>query len=268
MGGLYEERYFALASEQAHSPAIASFVLDCCARLGRAPPADGVELACGLALDSRALARRGVRMLAVDLSKAMVDGARARAAGEPVRVVRRDMLRFVTPRPVDFVMNLGLNCSHIESGDAMLTHLEAVASSLRRGGLYLFDVEHVIHRVVRGVVGKKRRWLVLETEPAYFAAGVDRGRRFEIQFGDTTTELDPATYQFRSRNLVRVETGRGLRVRAFPSSGKLYTPEEIGHLVARSKRFDLVARLAAYDLGHPLEAHPETDRFVMVLRRR
>ena len=264
--GLYEHEWFALLSEQAHTPERAEFVLACCARWGRSPPRDGVELACGLALDALELARRGVRMRAIDLSPAMVARARSRV-GDAVAVTRADFARFVAPTPVDFVMNLGLNTSHLRSGDAMLRHLGNVAESLKRGGLYLFDVEHVLHRVIRGVVGRRGRWLVLQTEPAYFARGSARGRPFEIQFGDTTTELDPATLRFRSKNIVRVQTRGGVREKAFPSEGKLFTPEEIRHLVARVPGLELVAMLAAYDPRRSIENHPEADRFVVVLRK-
>jgi SAM-dependent methyltransferase len=111
-------------------------------RSGR--PRRGLELAAGPAAHAIELARRGVRMTALDISPVMCAHARRRAreAGVGLEVVRGDMVSFDLPDRVDLAFTMLDSASHLLDLDAMVSHLQAVRRHLRKGGLYVMEMGH------------------------------------------------------------------------------------------------------------------------------
>lgn len=261
---LYAADDFAVVARATHDPRVAEFVLSCARRYGVGPLRTGVELACGAGLLAKDLAARGIRMVAVDLAEGMLREAR-RGAPPGMATVRGDLVTFRV-RPVDLVTNLGLNCSYVTSFEAMSQHLETVAENLRAGGLYLMDLELILH-LLPAPTAVDGPWLVYEDGPTYVARGREGEVDVEIVYGVGPVRYDPVRQSFRATNVVtRVE--RGVRsVRTLPSAGKLHLPLEVRALAAATGRLEFLSWFADFDLAAPLDGRPDATRAVLVFRR-
>ncbi len=110
---------------------------------GILPRASGAcDLACGTGTTAVALARRGIRMFAVDASATMCRLARekARRAGVSVRVLHADMRSFRLPEPVDLVTCEFDALNHVPRRQDLDRVARSVARALRPGGSFFFDV--------------------------------------------------------------------------------------------------------------------------------
>jgi SAM-dependent methyltransferase len=118
------------------------------------------DLACGTGTTALILARRGIRMYAVDLSPLMCRLARekARRAGLPVRVLRADMHRFRLPKPVDLITCEYDALNHVPRKADLRKVAQSVGRALRPGGLFYFDVNtsRGFERYWRGTVWIER----------------------------------------------------------------------------------------------------------------
>src|SRR5207237_5562813 len=111
-------------------------------RFSRIPVRRVFEIACGTAPYLAEWQRRGYRYCGLDLSPAMLDGARAKAAGlgiaaDFVAGPMRDFDRG-SVGPVDLAYVL-LGSIYVGSNREFLGHLDRVAGVLKPGGLYLLD---------------------------------------------------------------------------------------------------------------------------------
>jgi SAM-dependent methyltransferase len=102
------------------------------------------DLACGTGTTALALAGKGIKMYAVDVSPAMCRLARekARRARLPLRVLHADMRTFRLPEPVDLVTCEGDALNHVPRKADLRLVAKAVARALRPGGYFYFDVNN------------------------------------------------------------------------------------------------------------------------------
>jgi len=100
------------------------------------------DLACGVGRTALLLARKGIRMFAVDLSADMcrITRGNARRARLPVQVVRADMRTFRLPEPVDLVLCEFDALNHVPSKADLRSVADSVSRALRSGGHFYFDV--------------------------------------------------------------------------------------------------------------------------------
>ncbi|MGH9804691.1 MAG: class I SAM-dependent methyltransferase [Candidatus Acidiferrales bacterium] len=100
------------------------------------------DLACGSGETALALAHRGLKVYAVDLSPTFcrITRRKARRARLPVRVLCADMRRFRLPRRVDLVTCEFAGLNHLPRKDDLLPVFRAVARALGPGGWFLFDL--------------------------------------------------------------------------------------------------------------------------------
>jgi SAM-dependent methyltransferase len=100
------------------------------------------DLGCGSGTTAIELARRGLKVFAVDSSPAQCRGARAkiRRARVSVRVMNADMRRFSLPEPVDLVLSEFNAINHLARKADLLPAFRRVARALRPGGWFYFDL--------------------------------------------------------------------------------------------------------------------------------
>lgn len=114
--------------------------------LGRILPGvkTACDLACGTGTTALALARKGIKMYAVDLSPHMCQLAREKADRTrlPVRVLRADMRRFWLPEAVDLITCELDALNHVPRRADLRTVAKAVERALRPGGHFYFDVNN------------------------------------------------------------------------------------------------------------------------------
>ncbi|MFL5352380.1 class I SAM-dependent methyltransferase [Archangium sp.] len=111
---------------------------------GRPGPARVLELGAGPAQHAREFVRRGAEGWALDMSAAMADYARARAAADGVRieVVMGDMTAFELARRFDLMLLMINSVGHLMTDALLVRHLECVARALTPGGIYVMEVAH------------------------------------------------------------------------------------------------------------------------------
>lgn len=102
------------------------------------------DLACGTGTTAVELARRGIRMYAVDVSPDMCRLARQKARKEdiPVEVLHADMRSFRLPGSVDLVTCEFDSLNHVPRKSDLARVARAVARALRPGGYFFFDLNN------------------------------------------------------------------------------------------------------------------------------
>ena len=107
--------------------------------------ASACDLACGTGTSALAMARRGSKTFAVDLSSVMCRLTREKAgrAGVAVRVIHADMRSFRLPQPVDLVTCEFDALNHVPRKADLRLVAKAVARALNPGGHFFFDVNNL-----------------------------------------------------------------------------------------------------------------------------
>lgn len=100
-----------------------------------------LDIACGPGLQLREFAGRGFRCIGLDSSLPMLKYLKEKAREERINIetVKADMTRFRLNCKVDFAIMMMGTISLIENNSKILSHLESVASCLKKGGLYLVE---------------------------------------------------------------------------------------------------------------------------------
>ncbi len=100
-----------------------------------------LELGCGTGRVAAALGRAGLAVTGVDVSAAMLNAARERVGGLPVRLVAGDMRTLALGERFDAVIVPLGGLQHLESVDDLVATLGVVAGHLAPEGLAVIDVE-------------------------------------------------------------------------------------------------------------------------------
>lgn len=105
------------------------------------------DLACGTGTTALELARRGIKVYAVDLSPVMcrIACAKALRAGAKVAVLRSDMRTFTLPEPVDLITCEYDAVNHVPRKSDLAQVARSAARALRPGGYFYFDVNNRVH---------------------------------------------------------------------------------------------------------------------------
>jgi SAM-dependent methyltransferase len=106
-----------------------------------------LDLACGPGRHAIALAERGCRVTAVDLSPTLLAYAesQARQAGMPIRFIRSDMREISFDREFDLVLQLFTSFGYFDEHSDDARVLNRVRASLHGGGYYALDLINEQH---------------------------------------------------------------------------------------------------------------------------
>jgi len=99
-----------------------------------------LDIACGPSLQLREIAKRGYEALGLDLAPEMLKYLSEKAVEEGLKIqtIQADMSDFRLEKKVDFAFIM-MGSLVFESDKKFLDHLDSVAYSLRKGGLYLIQ---------------------------------------------------------------------------------------------------------------------------------
>jgi len=116
----------------------ADFFEECMRRYSKIAVNRVLELASGTSPHLAELARRGYEYVGVDLNPAMLAYAadKAKRVGASATFLEADICRFHLDPQADFAY-ITLGSLYVESTEALLSHFQSVAASLRPGGLYV-----------------------------------------------------------------------------------------------------------------------------------
>jgi SAM-dependent methyltransferase len=232
-----------------------------------------LELAAGPAEHARELARRGLRVAALDRSPAMCTYAagQAKAAGVDVDVIEGDMRDFTIvyagtvpgagPVGFDAAITMLNSVCHLFTLDDLVRHLIAVRASLVPGGVYIVELAHPAD-FFDPTPRTSSEWTV--DEP---------GMHAEVHWGGRTDRIDPVT-QITDEHMTITATAADGTIRTVSDvvPNRFWTLTEFSAAVQLSNaataagQFELVATYGDFDETTTLEA-PSAWRMILILRR-
>ena len=100
-----------------------------------------LDIGCGPGLQPREIVQRGYQAVGLDRSSRMLQYLKQKVeeTGHTIDTVKADMMNFRLKQKVDFAFIMMGTISYVASNEDMLSHLNAVARCLKRGGLYLIE---------------------------------------------------------------------------------------------------------------------------------
>jgi 2-polyprenyl-3-methyl-5-hydroxy-6-metoxy-1,4-benzoquinol methylase len=160
-----------------------------------------LDLACGHGRHSIELARRGYRVVGLDLSEPSLEIARAAAdrAGVPVNFIHGDMRRIPYRHEFDLVINLFTAFGYLESEEEDQKVLDSIHRALKPGGCVIIDtINH--------------SWLMRHFEPRGWTALEDGLILLEERTFDLRSGRSNATWTLLYPDGQRHELNHSLRV--------------------------------------------------------
>lgn len=99
-----------------------------------------LDIACGPSLQLREIARRGYEAVGLDLNSEMLEYLSKKTQEEALRIetAQADMCSFRLKKKADFAFIM-MGSLVVESNEKFLSHLDSVAYSLKKGGLYFIQ---------------------------------------------------------------------------------------------------------------------------------
>jgi SAM-dependent methyltransferase len=231
------------------------FLEACFERFARGSVKRVFEPACGTGRLMYRMAQAGYEVSGLDLNPKAVDFCNRRLERlgfEPSAFVG-DMSAFSLPRKVDAAFNTINSFRHLGSEAQASAHLECVAKSLRKGGVYVLGL-HLTPTV--GAPLETESWAArrgnLSVLSRLWVIGRDRRRRQE-RVGMSFDVYTP-TRQFRI---------------ADQSSFRMYTAAQMDALLRQIDDFEITSvHDFGYDADQPIEIDAQTEDVVYVLRRK
>jgi SAM-dependent methyltransferase len=231
------------------------FLVHCFRRYARRPVRSVLDIACGTGPHLVRLADRGFRMTGLDLSPRNIEflAQRLAAKGRTADLVVGDMTDFRLARPVDAAICMQDSQGHLLTNAQLVAHLRAVAGSVRRGGLYVFD-----------------RYMASSwTDPARAWSWSRRRGGLIVRASFTAlNDVDPVSQVFTERmTLEAVENGTR-RVYRQTHRSRMVFPQELRALVDLAGGFEFVQWFFGFKPHQVLERSRHPLLMVVVLRRR
>lgn len=99
-----------------------------------------MDIACGPGLQLREMAKRGYEAIGLDLSSQMLAYLKQKAKEERIEIdtIKADMTKFKLKKRVDFAFIM-MGSFRYQNNEELLKHLDSVANSVKKGGLYLIE---------------------------------------------------------------------------------------------------------------------------------
>jgi len=217
-----------------------------------------LELAAGPAEHALELARRGLRLTALDISPAMCRWAADRAgrAGLPLDVVQADMRDFkLAAGPVDMAITMLNSACHLFTLDDMVAHLGAVARAVVPGGLYIIELAHPADYLSESA-RTSSEWTIEQD-----------GLTAEVHWGGPPDVIDPVTQVTREQVHITARYADGTtRTVTDVVPNRFWTATEIVAAVRLAGGFTVAATYGDFDLTTAVD-EPDAWRLILVLRR-
>ncbi len=112
-----------------------------------------VDIGCGTGTLDLLLAEKGYKITGIDCSSEMLTVAekKLRDAGFKAPFVRQDMTKLALPYKADVIISTLDGINHLKSADDVLKTFSRVSKNLRRGGIFIFDINTIYkHRYILG----------------------------------------------------------------------------------------------------------------------
>ncbi|MBX5328317.1 MAG: class I SAM-dependent methyltransferase [Candidatus Bathyarchaeota archaeon] len=214
-----------------------------------------LDIACGPSLQLREIARRGYKAIGLDLYPEMLEYLRKKAKEEGVKIetVQADMYNFRLKKKADFAFIM-MGSLDAESNEKFLSHLDSVAASLNKGGLYFIQ-----NMTIDWTQSAKQSWS-MERD------GISVEATFE-------THLKDVLNQIYTEEITLVVNDHG-KVKRFTQREnlKFIFPQEFKTLIKLNGKFEFLGwwkgNCNTWHLDQPLEKAENLNDNMVLLRRK
>ena len=246
-------RYYEIAFDMNRKQEV-DFLVHCFRSYAGRPIQAVLDIACGTGPHLIRLARRGYRMIGLDLSPENIRFLEERAAahGLDVELVRADMTRFRLARPVDAAICMQDSQGHLLTNEAIIAHLRCLAAAVRPGGLYVFD-----RYMCSSWVDPARRWSWTRR----------RGRATVRASFETLRDLNPVTQVFFEHMELHIVDDGARHMYRQRHASRMVFPQELRALVALAGGFEVVEWFYGFKPHLKLDRAHHPLLMVVVLRR-
>lgn len=213
-----------------------------------------LDIACGPSLQLREIARRGYEAIGLDSSPQMLRYLEMKAKEEELEIetVLADMTDFRLEKRVDFAFIM-MGSIEVKSNKKFLSHLDSVATSLNKGGLYLIQ-------------NKILNWASREESWTMEADGMIIKTTFEMSFKDILNQI------YTEKMTLEVNDNGERKKFVQEENLKFIFPQEFKTLIKLNGRFEFLGwwkgNCNTWHLDQPLEKAKKLDDNMILLRRK
>lgn len=213
-----------------------------------------LDIACGPSLQLREIAKRGYETIGLDLSRQMLEYLKRKAGEEGVEIeaVKADMAKFKLKNKADFAFIL-MGSLVAESNNKFLSHLNSVASSLNKGGLYFIQNQYL-------------DWKKTEASWKMKKGGIKVKATYKSDFKNKLKQI--------YTEKITLEVNDNGKIRKFINKRdlKFIFPQEFKTLVEFNNKFEFLGWWKAtpniWDLNKPLEKVKNLNGNIILLRKK
>ncbi|MDA7950586.1 MAG: class I SAM-dependent methyltransferase [Pirellulaceae bacterium] len=231
------------------------FLLAALEKHGRPSTKRVFEPACGTGRLLWRLGKKGFEVGGNDLNPKMITYCNQRLARHrlPKSAVVGDMTNFQCEKKVDLIFNMINSFRHLATEEMAVNHLQSVARSLRKGGLYILGL-HLTPTVKSPIdgeswSGRRGHLAVLSSLQLKERDLKNRKEAFQMSF-----EVYKPTEIFRIENEVSFRT---------------YTAEQFSALLAKVPALAVAASYDfAYEIDEPITVDSSTEDVVFILKKK
>lgn len=214
-----------------------------------------LDIACGPSPQLREIARRGYEAVGLDLAPEMLEFLlkKARKEGLKIETVQADMCNFQLQKKVDFAFIM-MGSLVVESNERFLSHLDSVAGSVKRGGLYFIQ-----NKVVDWTGAEGETWTVEKD-------GIIVKTTFSTDWKDKINQIYTEKITFEVD-----DHGRKTNIQS-EENLKFIFPQEFKTLIELNGKFEFLGwwkgNCDTWHLDQPLDSIENLSNDNMVLLRR
>lgn len=231
------------------------FLVHCFRRYARRRVSRVLDIACGTGPHLIRLADRGFRMSGLDLSRENIEFLcrRLAAKGHAGELVVGDMTDFRLRHPVDAAICMQDSQGHLLTNAQLLAHLRAVARSVKKGGLYIFD-----RYMASSWTNPARSW----------SWSRRRGGLIVRASFSALNDVNPVTQVFRERMLLEAIENGTRRVYRQSHLSRMVFPQELRAMIDLAGGFEFVQWFFGFEPHQVLERSKHPLIMVVVLRKK
>lgn len=212
-----------------------------------------LDIACGPSLQLREIVRRGYEAVGLDSSPQMLKylEEKVKEEGLKIETVQTDMCNFRLKKKADFAFIM-MGSLDVESNERFLSHLNSVAASLKKGGLY-FIQNKILDWSPRG-----ESW-TMERD------GITVKTTFEMSFKDTLNQI------YTEKMTLEVNDKGEVKTLVQEEDLKFIFPQEFKLLIRLNGKFEFLGwwkgNCNTWHLDQPLEKVKNIEDNMVLLRR-
>lgn len=214
-----------------------------------------LDIACGPSLQLREIARRGYEAIGLDSSSQMLEylEKKAKEQGLKIETIQADMTKFRLKKKVDFAFIM-MGSLGVESNEEFSSHLDSVAASLNKGGLYF-----VQNKLLDWTKAEKESWTMNRN-------GITVKTTFEFRFKDIPSQI------YTEKITLEVNDNGERRKFVQKEDLKFIFPQEFKTLIKLNGRFEFLGwwkgNCNTWHLDKPLEKVKNLSDNMVLLRRK